>query len=199
MMQRALAFVAASGRALAVGTAMICGAACASAPTSEPRPVVPRSAAPRASASPPDCGSHSQPETVDDHPGPYDERFRVLNEQMIREAGPLTPISAAELVADPARYDSALVEIDDDYRRGFEGSYFGAANAVWVSFAPGADVRCERPRPSCGQLRQMRADRVRVYGRASTSEPAYGHLGQARAEVSVYRMIYLDPTRPECQ
>ena len=34
---------------------------------------------------------------------------------------------------------------------------------------------------------------------SSTSEPPYGHLGMARAEVSVYRMIYLDPTRPECQ
>jgi hypothetical protein len=95
--------------------------------------------------------------------------LRVLAIEPLVLPAPIKVSSVDELLADPGRFDRAVIEIEGEHTRGFEKS--SLEGKIWLSTYPDAEIV---PRPVTGTGR----NRVRAVGVLFSKPGArYGHLG----------------------
>jgi hypothetical protein len=106
--------------------------------------------------------------------------LRVLSLEPLPEAPPIRVASVAEILADPARFDRKLIEIEGMHHSGFEIS--ALESKIWLSRAPNAGVvrkaAANGDEKPAGQPSGWGTRRVRVVGTLFSRPGAhYGHLG----------------------
>lgn len=112
--------------------------------------------------------------------------LRVLSIEPLELPPPVKVASVDELLANRARFDRRVIEIEGEHERGFEKSRLGGK--IWLSFAPDAEIVNA---PAGGPTPRGR-NRVRVVGVLFAREGAhYGHLGGYPLMLVASRVEYL--------